>query len=354
MNVEEMSICYKRDYLISNNDIVFIEVSISLQQTPHTKNNMLNIARKFIITHHHHHQFIRSNVHPLATAAVQHHQSYTTNSHNEKLKQQRIEKYNTFIRNENLNVQDIKLNTLKYVPGSKPTKKRLGRGQGSGLGKTSGRGVKGQTSRTGHNIPKGFEGGQTPIYRKVPKFGFNNKKFALDYHPISLERIQYLVDTGRIESNGTITMKTLKDAGVIHNVKFPGVKLLSKGAENFKSKIDIEVPRASKSAIQLIEQNGGSIRCIYYNKKSLLMLLKGYPREEVIQSMAIPPPKLYKYYLREDVRGYLSQAVSTNRFDLVPDHEEEEERKRGDKYATTKKSAASKTSTAGKASKSNK
>jgi large subunit ribosomal protein L15 len=273
---------------------------------------------------------------------------YTTNVYNESLKEKRLKKYNEFIERTNVNVQDIALNTLQHVPFAKPSKKRVGRGEGSGLGRTCGRGIKGQKSRSGHNIPHGFEGGQTPLYRRVPKYGFNNKKFALDYHPVSLEKIQYMIDTGRIDvSNGeTITMKTLKDAGIIRNVKFPGVKLLAKGVDTFKTKIDIEVPRASKKAIKAIEKAGGNIRCIYYNKKALWMLLKGYCREDVLQSMAIPPPKLYEYYLREDIRGYLSDAVSTNRFDLVPDEEEEETKKRGEKYASSTPTAAKATSAA--------
>jgi len=266
---------------------------------------------------------------------------YVTNSHNQKLKDIRTAKYQSFIKQENIAVGDIALNTLKHIPNAKQSKKRVGRGVGSGLGRTAGRGIKGQTSRSGHNIPHGFEGGQTPIYRRVPKYGFNNKKFALRYQPVSLEKIQYMIDTGRIDvSNGaTITMKTLKDAGVIKNVRFPGVKLLAKGVETFGTRIDIEVPRASKSAIQAIERARGSVRCIYYNKKSLFMLLKGYKREDVMSSMSIPPPKLFQYYLREDVRGYLSQAVSTHRFDLVSADQEEEARRSGEKYAAAKSAA---------------
>ena len=265
-----------------------------------------------------------------------------TNSHNQKLKQLRTQHYQSFIQHDNLSVPDIALNTLKHIPSAKHKKKRVGRGVGSGLGRTAGRGIKGQKSRAGHNIPHGFEGGQTPIYRRVPKYGFNNKKFALRYQPVSLEKIQYMIDTGRIDTcNGTATinMKTLKEAGLVKNVKFPGVKLLAKGVENFGTKIDIEVPRASKSAIQAIERAKGTVRCVYYNKKSLHLLLKGCSVDVVMKHMAMPPPKLFQYYLREDVRGYLSQAVSTHRFDLVPGEQEEETRKSGEKYAASVVSA---------------
>ncbi|MGY5777197.1 50S ribosomal protein L15 [Rhizobium sp. LEGMi135b] len=151
----------------------------------------------------------------------------------------------------------MKLNEIKDNEGSTHSRKRLGRGIGSGSGKTGGRGVKGQKSRSGVAI-NGFEGGQMPIYRRLPKRGFNNI-FAADYVVVSLARIQAAVDAGKLDAKSTVDAAALKAAGVIRRVK-DGVRVLSDG--ELKAKLALEVAGASKSAVEKIEKAGGSVKLL--------------------------------------------------------------------------------------------
>ncbi|AQZ53262.1 MAG: 50S ribosomal protein L15 [Martelella sp.] len=148
----------------------------------------------------------------------------------------------------------MKLNEIKDREGATHSKKRLGRGIGSGSGKTGGRGVKGQKSRSGVAI-NGFEGGQMPIYRRLPKRGFVNI-FSKDFAEVSLGRLQAAVDAKKLDAKKTVTAETLKEAGVIRRVK-DGVRVLSDG--ELKAKLTLEVAGASKAAIEKIEKAGGSI-----------------------------------------------------------------------------------------------
>eukprot|EP01080_Neovahlkampfia_damariscottae_P009047 gene9047-1144_t len=208
-------------------------------------------------------------------------------------------------------VEDIALNTLADNPGSKKKRKRIGRGIGSG--RTSTRGRKRQKARSSVSVPVGFEGGQSRVYLKVPKYGFKNRRFKLNFEPVSLEKIQYFLDTGRIINNGTITLKTLYDSGCITKLKYPGIKIVANGSEIFKSNIDIEVTRASKEAISIIEKNGGSIRCVYFGKRSFLKLRRMEVYDpEIVRKFSMPPPKLWRYYMRSDIRGYLADNNPIN------------------------------------------
>jgi large subunit ribosomal protein L15 len=148
----------------------------------------------------------------------------------------------------------MRLNEIRDRDGATKAKKRLGRGIGSGLGKTSGRGVKGQKARTGVAI-KGFEGGQMPLHRRLPKRGFNNI-FAKKYNELNLGRIQAAVDSGRLDGKKPITIEALKDAGLIRRAK-DGVRLLGHG--ELKSKLAFEVTGASGPAIKAVEAAGGSV-----------------------------------------------------------------------------------------------
>jgi len=148
----------------------------------------------------------------------------------------------------------MRLNELKDRDGATTARKRLGRGIGSGLGKTSGRGVKGQKARSGVAI-KGFEGGQMPLHRRLPKRGFNNI-FAKKYNEINLGRVQAAVDAGKLDGNKPITVAALKDAGLIRRAK-DGVRLLGHG--EIKSKLAFEVTGASASAVKAVEAAGGSV-----------------------------------------------------------------------------------------------
>ena len=148
----------------------------------------------------------------------------------------------------------MKLNQIKDNAGSTKNRKRIGRGIGSGTGKTSGKGHKGQKARSGVSI-KGFEGGQMPIHRRLPKRGFTNIN-RINFTELNLGKIQKLIDSNKIDPKKIINYKTLLDLGLVKSNK-TRIKLLAKG--EIKNKIDIEVSAFSNSAKEIIEKAGGSI-----------------------------------------------------------------------------------------------
>ncbi|MFO1125053.1 MAG: 50S ribosomal protein L15 [Methylocystis sp.] len=151
----------------------------------------------------------------------------------------------------------MKLNELSDNPGSIKNRMRVGRGIGSGKGKTGGRGVKGQKARTGVAI-KGFEGGQMPLHRRLPKRGFYNP-FSVDYNEVNLGRIQQAVDAGKLDAKAPVTLDALLAAGVVTKAR-DGVKILGQG--ELKAKLAFEVAAASKSAVAAIEGAGGSVKLL--------------------------------------------------------------------------------------------
>ncbi|WP_223477848.1 50S ribosomal protein L15 [Oricola indica] len=155
------------------------------------------------------------------------------------------------------------LNELRDNEGARTSRKRVGRGIGSGKGKTGGRGVKGQKSRSGVAI-KGYEGGQMPIYRRLPKRGFNNI-FAKDLNIVSVGRIQAAIDAGKLDAKKTVDAAALAEAGVIRRVK-DGVRVLADG--ELKAKVTFEVAGASKSAVEKIEKAGGSVTVLAAAKQA--------------------------------------------------------------------------------------
>jgi len=148
----------------------------------------------------------------------------------------------------------MKLNEIKDNEGARHRKMRIGRGIGSGKGKTGGRGGKGQTARTGVRI-NGFEGGQTPIHRRLPKRGFNNIH-RHEYEVVNLSAIQKAVDAGKLDAKKTVDLEALKKAGLVRKAATE-VKLLAKGA--ISAKITLHVDFASEAAKAAIEKAGGSI-----------------------------------------------------------------------------------------------
>ncbi len=148
----------------------------------------------------------------------------------------------------------MKLNGISDNPGSSKERMRVGRGIGSGKGKTAGRGVKGQKARTGVAI-KGFEGGQMPLHRRLPKRGFWNP-FSTDYNEVNLGRIQQAVEAGKLDANVPVTLEALIVAGVVSKPR-DGVKLLGNG--ELTAKLAFEIASASKSAIAAVEKVGGSV-----------------------------------------------------------------------------------------------
>ena len=151
----------------------------------------------------------------------------------------------------------MKLNDLRDNPGSSKDRTRIGRGIGSGKGKTGGRGGKGQTARSGVRI-KGFEGGQMPLHRRLPKRGFT-APFSTDYNEVNLGRVQQAIDAGKLDLANPITVETLVEAGVCARVR-DGVKILGRGELN--AKVSFVVAAASKGAREAIEKAGGSVKLL--------------------------------------------------------------------------------------------
>jgi large subunit ribosomal protein L15 len=148
----------------------------------------------------------------------------------------------------------MKLNELAPNPGSRQAAKRIGRGIGSGKGKTAGRGHKGQKARAGA-ATRAFEGGQMPIYRRLPKRGFKNP-FRKVYVPVNLDRLQAAVDAGRVDPAQPVNLQVLRDAGLVSKRR-DGVRLLARG--ELSAALTIEVDSASRTAIAAVEKAGGKL-----------------------------------------------------------------------------------------------
>ncbi|MBO5475994.1 MAG: 50S ribosomal protein L15 [Bacilli bacterium] len=146
----------------------------------------------------------------------------------------------------------MKLNNLCKSPETKSIK-RVGRGPGSGMGKTSTRGENGQKSRSGASISPWFEGGQSPLYRRVPKRGFNNKRFTVRYATINLS------DLNRFNDGDTVTPELLKELGIIKK-QLAGVKVLANG--KLEKKVNVKANRFSSKAVTKIEEIGGTAEVI--------------------------------------------------------------------------------------------
>ena len=155
----------------------------------------------------------------------------------------------------------MKLNEISDKPGARRARMRVGRGIGSGKGKTGGRGGKGQTARAGVRI-KGFEGGQMPLHRRLPKRGFNNI-FARELNVVNLDRIQAAIDRGALDGKDTIDIETLVRGGVVRRAK-GGVRLLGRG--EIKAALQFSVHSASKSAVAAVEKAGGSVSILARKK----------------------------------------------------------------------------------------
>ncbi len=151
----------------------------------------------------------------------------------------------------------MKLNELQDNDGAVKNRMRVARGIGSGKGKTGGRGVKGQKSRSGVSI-KGFEGGQMPLHRRLPKRGFNNI-FAKKFNEVSLGRIQTAIDAGKLDASNTIDAASLVAAGVVRRAK-DGIRVV--GGGELKTKVTLAVAGGSKPALAAVEKAGGSVTII--------------------------------------------------------------------------------------------
>jgi len=176
----------------------------------------------------------------------------------------------------------MKLNEIKDNKGARKSRVRVGRGIGSGLGKTAGRGQKGQKSRSGVSV-FGFEGGQMPLHMRIPKRGFNNI-FAKDYAEVNVGAIQKAIDSGKLDAKGTLDHDALKAAGLARGGR-DGVRLLGKG--ELKAKLALRVAGVSKGAREAVEKAGGSIELIERkNPAELAAAKKGKVRDKKIADRA--------------------------------------------------------------------
>ena len=147
----------------------------------------------------------------------------------------------------------MKLNCMYAPVGAKQTRKRVGRGPGSGLGKTSGKGHKGQNARSGGGVRPGFEGGQLPLFRRLPKRGFKNALFKTRYAVINLS------DLDKFEEGAVVTPELLKEMGLIKK-QLDGVKVLGNGT--LTKKITVKANKFSDAALREIENIGGKAEVI--------------------------------------------------------------------------------------------
>ena len=152
----------------------------------------------------------------------------------------------------------MKLHELADRPGARKRRARIGRGIGSGMGKTGGRGGKGQTARSGARI-KGFEGGQMPLHRRLPKRGFKNKAFGRKLNEVNLGKVQAAIDAKLLDAGAVVDAAALIKAGIMRRAK-DGIRLLGNG--EIKAKVNFEVFGASKSAVEAVEKAGGSVKIL--------------------------------------------------------------------------------------------
>jgi large subunit ribosomal protein L15 len=181
----------------------------------------------------------------------------------------------------------MKLNELKDNPGARKGRLRVGRGIGSGKGKTAGRGQKGQKSRSGVSI-FGFEGGQMPLHMRLPKRGFNNP-FAKDYAEVNIGAIQKLIDAGKLDAKGVLDQAALQASGLARGGRH-GIRLLGKG--ELKAKLNVRVAGISKGAREAVEKAGGSVEIVERKDPAeLAAAKKGKAREARIADKAAKAAK---------------------------------------------------------------
>jgi large subunit ribosomal protein L15 len=229
-------------------------------------------------------------------------------------------------------LQVLRLNNLSDNAGAISTKRRVGRGIGSSKGKTCGRGHKGQKARSGGGVHPTFEGGQTKFYKRLPKRGFTNQDAEIMLG-VNVGTIQDYIDMKRLLPNvngSPWTMKDFVDAGMFKsNSIVSGVKLLAGGKDRLRDALNLELPRASRAAIDAVEAVGGQITTVHYNRLALRALLKP-EKFEVIPKRALPPPKRMVYYTDYDNRGYLSPELQLERLEKNMGSSEEAEETKGE------------------------
>jgi len=146
----------------------------------------------------------------------------------------------------------MKLHELAYTEGARKSKKRVGRGPGSGVGKTAGRGTKGQNARSGGGVRPGFEGGQTPLYRRIPKRGFTNI-YRKEYGIVNVDALNVF------EDGTVVTPEMLLEKRIARKLE-SGIKILGEG--KLEKKLTVKAHKFSQSAVSAIEQAGGSVEVV--------------------------------------------------------------------------------------------
>lgn len=206
--------------------------------------------------------------------------------------------------------QPLRLNNIRDNAGARKKEVRVGRGRGSGCGKTSGRGQKGQKARG--SVRLGFEGGQTPLHKRLPKINHHDP-FARPLQPVSLGLVQRMIDLGRLPNEGTITMRELVRCGALRRVKF-GVLLVPGG--NFAANVDVQVTEAVPDAAEQVIDAGGQVTLAWYTKLGLRALVK--PEKWVMKNLplprwAAPPPKWEHRYPERTRDGLPVRPLRTKR-----------------------------------------
>jgi large subunit ribosomal protein L15 len=223
----------------------------------------------------------------------------------------------------------LKLNNLRDNAGAVKAKRRVGRGPGSGRGRTCGKGNKGQKSRSGGSVALDFTGGQTKIWRQFPKRGFRNTRHGAPMVGINVGTILDHVEMGRLDASQPITLQAMKEAGIFKaNAVKHGVKLLSTGKERLLAlpiPLELHVSRASATAIDAIESAGGLVTSFHYNTLALRTILRPEKFDDTNRPKhARPPPKLQPYYTSWHKRGYLNPAVQMRAWFAKQQQEQQE------------------------------
>ena len=203
----------------------------------------------------------------------------------------------------------LTINKLSPLP--RKVRRRVGRGIGSARGKNSKKGHQFSPS-----TPRAFEGGQTPLYKRLPKIGFRRGNLEIDMQPLNLDKLQRWIDMGRLvpKENEMITMRDFLEAGLISRAK-DGVKLLAKSKNDLRTPVHLEVSRASENAIASVEAAGGTVTCVHFNRLALRSLTKPI-KFDLFPLRARPNATMVNYYLDKNKAGFLSPEVQMRNIKL--------------------------------------
>lgn len=216
--------------------------------------------------------------------------------------------------------QIIAPNTIYDNDGARYKYKKLGRGRASGKGKTSTRGHKGQNARAGGGTAPYFEGGQTSIVTRIPKWGFNRSFFKPNYDVLNFSRLYYFIQKGRIDTSRPIKLQDMFEAGVFSSIK-TGVKLLAGGSQIIDRPLHIEVTDASKAAVDAINAKGGTVTLLYKTKKQVEYSVKPYKFGLPMRDYAKPPPHQAIKWKKKESLGAVLKYIKPDWLDSYKEPE---------------------------------